>query len=376
VDICICRGGRPAGETGCGDYMPKRRVAAMTVQLAAAGSRRRAGRSPAAGYQRLRLATAGVVACSIGLPIVELSRIASGWTPSPGHAVPALVATACYLPLHVRHVWYAARGRRPAGAGWTLAAMAVVVIGALPVIGTSWLIALPMLAVSVLVTVRPPWSFPAAAGLVSAPAPLAVVFGDAEWAPLYTAAVLWQGTSLFVLVWLIGVARRLQAARLALAEEAVAQERLRLDGELNRTLGAALERIVTGGRQAAGLAGRDPAAAATALRTLVAGSRATLTEARRVVTRYQEVSLRAELDTAASLLRAGGVHTRLKLPPGGLPERLEAAERAALREAVSRLLRDGTVRHCTISVTQQDGRLRLDLQSDGPRAGVAGGAQA
>src|SRR5215510_11694812 len=52
-----------------------------------------------------------------------------------GHATLALVATACYLPLYVRHVWYAARGSRPAGAGWTLLAMTVVILGALPLIG-------------------------------------------------------------------------------------------------------------------------------------------------------------------------------------------------------------------------------------------------
>jgi signal transduction histidine kinase len=321
---------------------------------------------------RLGLATAGVVACNIGLPVIELSRIAVGWTPDPGHAVPALVATACYLPLHVRHVWYALRGARARGAGWTLAAVAVVIIGALPVVGTSWLIALPMLAVSVLVVVRPPWSLLIAAGLVGAPAPVAIAFGDADWAPLYTAAVIWQGASLFVLVWLVGATRRLQVARLALAEQAVAQERLRLDGELHQTLGAALETIVATGRLAEGLAGRDPVAAETALRALVESSRTTLADARRIVTRYREVSLRAELDTAVSLLRAGGVQTRLVLPPGGLPDAVDAEARSALRTAVAGLLRDGSVRDCVITVTQQDGRARLELSSGAPGAMSAG----
>jgi two-component system, NarL family, sensor histidine kinase DesK len=175
--------------------------------------------------------------------------------------------------------------------------------------------------------------------------------------------VIWQGASLFVLVWLLGATRRLQAARLALAEEAVAQERLRLDGELHRTLGAALETIVATGQQAAGLVRRDPAAAASALETLVERSRATLAEARRVVTSYQEVSLRAELDTAATLLLAGGVQTRLVLPPGDLPEKVDTASRSALQTAVTRLLRDGSVRHCTITVTQREGRVRLALRS-------------
>src|SRR5512132_1579391 len=53
----------------------------------------------------IRLAAAGAVACSIVLPLLELARIASGgWTSGPGHGAQALVATACYLPLYVRHV--------------------------------------------------------------------------------------------------------------------------------------------------------------------------------------------------------------------------------------------------------------------------------
>src|SRR5215475_8842818 len=199
----------------------------------------------------IRLATAAAVGCSIALPLLELARIAAGWTPSPGHAPLALVATACYLPLYVRHVWHAARGSRPAGAGWTLLAMAVVILGALPFIGTSWLISLHSLAVSVLIIVAPPWSLLAAAGLVAATAPLAVAFGHPQWAAFYIVSVIWRGAAVFVLVWLVGAARRLEHARLLLAEEALARERLRIDGELRRTLGAALEAIAARGRRAA-----------------------------------------------------------------------------------------------------------------------------
>src|SRR5215831_13452309 len=77
----------------------------------------------------IRLAAVAAVGCSVVLPLLELARIAVGWTPSPGHATLALAATVCYLPLYVRHVWYAARGCRPPGAGWTLLAMAVVILG-------------------------------------------------------------------------------------------------------------------------------------------------------------------------------------------------------------------------------------------------------
>jgi two-component system, NarL family, sensor histidine kinase DesK len=167
----------------------------------------------------IRLAAAGAVACSIVLPLLELARIATGWTPGPGHghAAPAFVATACYLPLYVRHVRHATRGTRPAGARWTLLAMAVVIIGVLPVIGTSWLTSLHALAVSALIILRPPWSLLVVAGLLAAPAPLAIAFGDPQWAAFAAISVGWRGASVFVLVWLVGASRRLQDARLELA---------------------------------------------------------------------------------------------------------------------------------------------------------------
>jgi two-component system sensor histidine kinase DesK len=313
----------------------------------------------------IRLATAGAVACSIVLPVLELGRIALGGTPSPGHAILALVATACYLPLQVRHVWFAARGSRPPGGRWTLTVMAAVIIGALPVIGTSWLTALHSLAVSVLIIVRPPWSLAMVAGLVAAPAPLAIAFGDPQWAAFATISVVWRGASLFVLVWLVGATRQLEHARLVLAEEAIARERLRIDRELRRTLGAALEAIAARGQRASVLIARDPTTLEDELHALVEGSRRALAAARRTIRGYQQLSLRAELDTATGLLTAAGIQTRLVLPRGELPETVDAAPRAALRAAIARLLRDDAARHCSIVVTRQDGRVRLELRCDG-----------
>jgi len=313
----------------------------------------------------IRLAAAAAVGCSLVLPLLELARIVAGWTPSPGHATLALVATACYLPLYVRHVWYAARGSRPAGAGWTLLAMTVVILGALPLIGTSWLTSLHSLAVSVLIIVCVPWSLLIAASLVAATAPLAIAFGDGQWAAFYTVSVIWRGAAVFVLVWLVGAARRLEHARLLLAEEALARERLRIDGELRRTLGAALEAIAARGRRASVLAAGDAATLEDELRALVEGSRRALAQARRTIRGYQRPSLRAELDSAAALLTAAGIQTRLELPRGALPDTVDAAARSALRAAVAALLRNDGARRCSIVVTRQDGRVRLELRAGG-----------
>src|SRR5207244_1462799 len=89
--------------------------------------------------------------------------------------------------------------------------------------------------------------------LVAAPAPLTFAFGQPEFALYFTTGILMFPLPLAVGIWSIRGARQLQAALLALAEEAVARERLRIDGELRETLGARLEESATrGGRAALG----------------------------------------------------------------------------------------------------------------------------
>jgi len=210
-----------------------------------------------------------------------------------------------------------------------------------------------------------PWSLLAVASLVAATAPLAAAFGDADWAAFYTVSVVWQGAVVFVLVWLVGAARRLEHARLLLAEQALAHERLRIDGELRRTLGTALEAIAARGQRASVLAAGDAPAVEGELRALVEGSRRALAQARRMIRGYQRPSLRAELDSAAALLTAAGISTRLELPQGELPDTVDDDARAALRTAVAALLRDDAARRCSIVVARQDGRVRLELRGGG-----------
>ena len=310
------------------------------------------------------LATAGAVVVSVAFPLIELARVVVYPPPVGGKALLALVATACYLPLYVRHVLYGVRGARPAGARWTLGAMAVVIVGAAPLTGVSWVSNLHALAVSVLLLARRRWSLVIFACLVAAPIPLAIALGAPTYGPYASIAVAWRSLVLLVVIWLLGAVRQLEATRLGLAEEAVTRERLRIDGELRQTLGVALEAIADQAEQASTLVGRSPAIVADELRALVDRSRRTLAEARRLVSGYQQVSLRAELDTAATLLTAAGIKTRVVVPSGDLPDTVEASLRSALRSATARLLRDDTTRSCVITVARQDGRVRLELRSE------------
>lgn len=110
-----------------------------------------------------------------------------------------------------------------------MAALAALIIGMIPVAGLDWVGALYVLAALVLTTVRPPWSLLVFAVLLMVPVPVALVTGHPQWASYFTLGVLIAAVPLAVVVWLIRAAQQLQAARSALAQQAVIRERLRID---------------------------------------------------------------------------------------------------------------------------------------------------
>jgi two-component system sensor histidine kinase DesK len=320
----------------------------------------------------VRLATMGAVAYVAGLPLLQLYRIAT--VPiDQDRAGYAAAATVLCLPVQVWLVWSAARDSWGRGQRWTLAAMAVLIIAMVPVAGVDGLGAVYVLAALVLVTLRPPWSLLGFAALAVTPAAVALAAGHRQWASYFTLGVLLAAVPLAVVVSLIRAARQLQAARSALAQQAVIRERLRIDGELRQTVGAALEVITTRGDHASALAAGDPPVAAQELHALVGTARRTLGAARRMVTRYQESSLRAELETTATLLAAAGIQTRMVLPPDVLPDRLDQAARAMLRRDLARLLGQEPARSMvTITVARRDQGLQVELRPDSTDPAAAG----
>jgi signal transduction histidine kinase len=313
----------------------------------------------------VRLAPAAAVVCSALLPLVQVGLAFSYVGNGVGTGLWSIAATAVYLPLHLRHVWYAARAMRPPLGGWSLAAMAVVILAATPLAGNMWPRAYTALVVSFLLVLPAPWSFLGYVAVVAATAPVAHALG-LGWpaAPWLTFSVLAGSAALLLLVWLAAALTRLQTAREVLAQRAVMQERRRIDDDLRHSLGSALESIAARGRAARKVAKADPADAARELSGLADDSRRTLAEARRRVRGYRQPSLRAELDTAASLLAAAGIVTRLDLPRIGIPDTIAPQQRGVLRAMVTRLLREGAARTCTITATVLDGRVLLEVRAD------------
>jgi two-component system sensor histidine kinase DesK len=322
------------------------------------------------------LAAPAAMAYGSVFPLVQLGVVVTYANGSREVSWPlAVTATAAYLPLHLRHVSWAARGEHPPAGGWTLAALAVVVAAALPFLGSHWLPVFAVVAASAMFVLPWPRGLLVAGGVVAAQAPLALAVDSPlpDAASYYVFSAWWGAVSLFVPIWLVGAIRQLHEARQSLAEEAVVRERLRIDRELRRTVSDALDSITTRGQRATVLVDGDLEAAASEVRELVDGSRRSLAEARRLVNGYQQPTLDAELAAVAALLTAAGIATRVEVPGQPLPPVADPTVRSALQAVAADVLRDGSAEACLITVSSDDGRLRVTARTGNGAVDTDGG---
>ncbi|ROO90928.1 signal transduction histidine kinase [Actinocorallia herbida] len=150
------------------------------------------------------------------------------------------------------------------------------------------------------------------------------------------------------------------AARLTAAGNAAAEERLRIAEELRGRLDAGLAALA---REAA-----RPGPTAASLGALLADARAALAAVRTTAAEFRGLSLAPEVSAARTLLAAAGIEARVGVghtEPLGATGSLLAA---ALREAVTRVVAEGTARVCAIETEHRDGRVVLRVSDDGVRA--------
>lgn len=263
-------------------------------------------RRPASWSDRAALAT---LVFSVAIPLMELWRI-QAFDDSARLAI-ALVAIACYLPLHVRHLVYGLRARIAPGGRVTLALMAGIMIAAWVLVGVDWVFLLASLVVSVLVTLPVRVSLVLAAAVVLSPMAvygLTSTHGNLQLSGSYlSVSLLFRSTCLFVVVWLVAASRRLHDLQAALADAAIADERQRLQEELRQRLGGRLRQIADNAHRADELVAAGDPTTTPAVRDMIAASRATLSEVKRIVDSYQRVSARPELEATAALLSVAGV---------------------------------------------------------------------
>jgi signal transduction histidine kinase len=314
----------------------------------------------------LRVASLGAMAYSVVAPALLLASIATQPQLS-GHTPAAVIATVFYVPLYVDTVRRGLQGA-PRRAPWGLAAMAVVIVGATPFVGSGWLAAFGSLGASLLIVLRPRWSIPAFVAVVVAAVVWSVHLGDPTGANFqavtiwYAASVTTRSLVMFVLVWLVAALRQLRIARVVVAEEAIAVERRRLDEELRHTVGTDLAVIVERGTRAADLVATDSQSGAAELMTLVDGSRRSLAATRRMIARYKVASSRAQLDTAVALLRAAGVEVEIEVPDD-VAQVFDEPTRSSLRELTTQLLRDRPSGPVLIRIVPDGGSARVECDA-------------
>jgi two-component system sensor histidine kinase DesK len=293
------------------------------------------GRGGAGEGPVVRLAVAGIVAYAVAAPLASLTRYLQVPDGPVDYAVVAPTLGA--VPLLAWLSYAATRGPFTRG---PLALLAVVTAAAS---ASAWIAGprgwgqLYVPAALVAVTLPSAWSVAFLIGLATAVAPLAMAAGRPDYAVFYTAGVLVGVLPPVVGIRLVRSVRQLHAARRELAAEATARERLRIDEELTAALVGALTGIAERADRTAAHIGTDPVTDEVELRALGAAARHTLADARRVVRGYREVSLPAELATAATLLAAAGIDARIEQPDGSRAAD-DPAQREALRREIAALL--------------------------------------
>jgi two-component system sensor histidine kinase DesK len=308
---------------------------------------------------------------AIHLPIVVLGPVmvlsGDNHLPSVGTATFAVLGGALLAFLHLRHVFAAAQGRRPAGWPVTLAAQALVAF-----VPPVWMLenwSAPTLTVgAAAMALLPGRRGRAVAFIVSMVAALFL-----EWVVarslsttdqvvyyVYTAGI----SAVFMLalygtVRLVRLLNELHETRTELAASAVERERVRVSRDLHDLLGQSLSAISLKGDLAVRLLPIDTAAAHAEIAGVAQAARAALHDMYAITRDEHAVVLGEEVAAAAALLAAAGVDTEVV----GTATRHPVLA-WAVREGTTNLLRHSDATRCVITL----GSGSVEMTNDGVRS--------
>ncbi|MFJ6619983.1 sensor histidine kinase [Kitasatospora sp. NPDC091335] len=150
-----------------------------------------------------------------------------------------------------------------------------------------------------------------------------------------------------------------------LARLAVIQERLRISRNLHDLLGYSLSAITLKSELIHRLVLAQPQRAKTEVEDVLALSRQSLADVRRVSRGLREMSLESELSSVVALLEATDVELTTSVRLGELGAQVNTVLAAVLREAITNLLRHSRAGRCSIEAVQNGGRVRLVVTNDG-----------
>ncbi|MER7006497.1 histidine kinase [Dactylosporangium sp. NPDC000555] len=293
---------------------------------------------------------------------------------------PSRLAVAALVAFELLYVYTTALGFDGGGTPRGRAALfaAVAALGlALPIVyGEHWLILLLFVsccgAAIYAGAERPVTAVLVFLGVLAAQIGIGLAIG-AQWWPIGGTVI---GTILSSL--LVGAVRQmgrvvseLKRTREALAEAAVAEERLRFSRDLHDLLGHTLSVIVVKAEVVRRLAERDPATAAAQAADIEQVGRRALVEIREAVTGYRETGLTAELTRAKGALSAAGIAADVLRTADPLPDSTDRLLAWVVREATTNVVRHSGARHCEIAVTIDAGAASLQVTDDGDFAATA-----
>ncbi len=163
--------------------------------------------------------------------------------------------------------------------------------------------------------------------------------------------------------------RALQAARLELADLAVAEERTRIARDLHDTLGHSLSLIALKSELARRVLPDDPERAATEIGDVERVAREALSSVRDTVSGYRQPTLAMELAGARVALSAAGIDGEVEPAPDDLPRDVDAVLGWAVREGVTNVLRHSDAGRARIRVIVGGGVRAVEVEDDGSGGG-------
>ena len=234
---------------------------------------------------------------------------------------------------------------------WLPAAMAVVSVAYLLLIGPDGLIFTTYLCVAVVVLMRPVISVPLVTALCAG-----VIFLPRHVDGWGMHHPQWSVGAPAVLVSIAMYGLRannrrqteLYQARAEVERLAADQERLRIARDLHDLLGHALTTVVVKAELASRLVGRDTERAAREMTEVAELARQALADVRATVAGYREVSLVTELATAREVLRAAGIEAELPAAVDSVSGDLRELFGWVIREGVTNVVRHSRAAHVRI----------------------------
>ena len=187
----------------------------------------------------------------------------------------------------------------------------------------------------------------------------------------FTSAVAGTGTLWLLIGGLMRSNQELRAARAELADQAVAEERLRVARDLHDLLGHDLSLIALKADLAGKLLPGRVDDARSEVGDIGALTRSALTQVRHVVDGYRRLTLAGELAGARVALAAVGVELRVDGPSAELDPDTDSVLAWAVREGVTNVIRHSGASRLDVTVTPGPESTRLEIADDG--RGIASG---